>query len=769
MKAKQACKEKDLIGGTCDQVRTAEKIAAYELALRASLANKCSTFSGSAFTDRLQYPGKCGDPDPTNAFTLLDLQNCMATSHELAVDKLFAIQYNTNSTLDTATFYCQRELAKDARRYIGAKLEAIQKCRNDLEKGKLTGILGSDCASETKTAARIAKAESRLRAGIQSRCNDTMIQTIGICSNPDCAASCGTCTEVCAENCILATHGKEADDSALDFSDLIDFEYATAPICGDQAIDQLAEECDGTDDSNCPGQCGSPNFPDSFFACLCMNKPRERVIEHKESDLDNGWKGDSHDSGTVEGGGYVVNLFDCDGPGGPDTLCTVGPTCTGGAHAHCYKDSDCGANGPCRRDRTATGPYCLLDPSTPCPNGLPDCPGFGNTCVRTLHGPPLPLAAGSIQVCILNIFSEDVVGTKDVATGSAAVRIRQKSVTHLTSLSPPCPVCGGFCTGPVADRHICTNPGHGDCADVSPTSTCNLAHVCSSGDNQDKACRADPPFGGPTDIFGTTSNDCPPAANSDISQGGLDILFNPATTGSTSLDPSVQCSEPVFSGKTCALGSNNGAVCTVASQCPGGSCSFQCFCPNVGGAVRQQPNQCQAACVGGANDAASCNDNSECPSGFCHLADCRIDGKRCVGGANNSAVCTDDTECPGGSCTFRIPSDALLQPNEGGCTVTFEGHCNPTKYRTCSSDLECTPAGGCALCTPSDFCNVAPKNCFLNSRITRTGVVSPTDPTSASVFCIAGTGTGSVDGTAGLPGPGALLQPTSVIDVGPGF
>jgi hypothetical protein len=726
----QKCYAKNLaVPGICSLTGLATTInTVLKPALVAGIAKKCVGISATPLMDKLDYPGKCDDPDPSDGFTLTDLENCMVSSHEAAADRLLGIEYNVPGPItDKPTLKCQATIGKTALKYAAVKLASVQKCRNSVELGK-SPLLGPDCATaDVGAAAKIAKTETKTRAAIMAKCaTPTQVVNLGICGDPECAAFCGTCNASCVADCIIATHGDAADDPAIDSADMIDFEYATAPVCGDQVRNQLDEECDGADNP-CPGACGAPTGP---FPCLCLDTVRERVIEHKEADLDNGWTGTSHDAGIVEGGGYVADLYDCDGPGGPDTLCTVGPSCSGAPHAPCQNDALCIflGQGTCRIDRTAVGPHCNLDFHTAC-TGDGDCPGFSNFCLKQFHGPPLPLAAGSIQVCVLNIFSENVVGTKELVTGASAVRIRQRSITHLTGAATPCPVCGGFCQsstpGNFAVRHICTTDA--DCADVPVVQHCVTTPVCSYGPNQDKACRPDPAFGGPTTLFGNPSVDCLPPPSNQI--GDLDILFNPATTETVTMAPSFQCAqEPAFSGKTCAGGGNNGASCTVDSECPGATCSDQCFCAGTG-LLHPRPNACDDACVGGGNDAAQCGVNSECPGGFCHPGDCRED--------------------------LGAPPD--LQPNEGGCTVTFEGHCSVHAARGCGVDADCQSP---------ETCNITNKNCFLNSGIVRDGVEDPIDPVSASVFCIAATGDASVNATAGLPGPGALLQPTTVVDTG---
>jgi hypothetical protein len=691
----------------------------------------------------LGFPGKCDDPTPGDAFNIQDLEACIFTQHEATVDALIDAEYGTTTgpITDSAVLKCQTTVAKDGGKVVKAVLKAVQKCRNAINKGTITNLLPKNCATaDAKTAATVNKAVSKAQADIAAKCTpDNLVTQLDIC-NPNATTAAG------AASCTVATHQLATDNPDPASGDLLDYEYATPASCGDGVINQPTEECDGSDLSGCTAQgfsgpCGSPT---GNFACLCLDIPRERAIEHSNSDLDNGWSGQSHDSGTVEGGGYVSDMYDCDGPGGPDTLCTVGPSCVGAPHSPCTKDSDCTLQGGTCRQRAASiqRPHCSQDLTVSCPvaNNFSSC-GTGNTCLTTFHGAPLPLSSGGIPVCVVNVFSEDVTGTKDLATGQSAVRVHQGSITHLASLpAQPCPVCGGFCGDPQgADTRNCTVDA--DCATISPAGTVKCVHdpICSGGPNVGKECRPDPPFGGPTALFGNPSVDCPPTPNLLSPAVGLDILFNPATTGTTTMTPNIQCDAIGFTDKRCVGGSSEGRTCTVASECPGGTCNFQCYCPTGGNgtAAKERPNDCDAACVGGGNDALPCGADSDCTGGFCHPADCRPD--------------------PG--------APAYQQPNEGGCTATVEGRCSASAYKSCNSDVDCQPPG-CPLCGPSETCVVSPKNCFLPSEIVRTGQPGVPDSISASTFCIPAVGKSSVNTTAGLPGPGALLQPTTSASTG---
>jgi hypothetical protein len=739
--------------GSCVTGEPAITIAKLIIKSDAAIDKKCSFLTPPEFgPTQMQFPGKCFDPDPSDAFTSEDLKYCIRTTHPNVAEDLIDLEYgSTTGPLDKEPFKCLQTIAKNGAKFANTKLKAIQKCHDALLKGKLFGFPAADCdTADSKTKAKIDKAESKTRAKIFGKCSDPNIAALTVCSGvciggANSSRACttpsecpgGTCgpatTEAEAEDCIIDTHGKAVDDPYdPTVATLIDYEYAAKqPLCGDNVRNAYEEECDGPDDADCPGQCGAAG---GLMGCLCLNIPRERIWEHANADLDNGWTGDSHDSGVVEGGGYVADLYDCDGPGSGDVLCTVGPSCEGGAHAACSKDSDCGVNAPCRKRRTAVGPHCALDVQASCStNG--DCPGglsIGNVCVKTAHGAPLPISGGGVSVCVVNIFREDVVGTRNLDTGAGAVFMRQSSVTHLgPTQQQPCPVCGGFCADPVGGaRNLCSSDD--DCkagaqrpADVA----CTLSGICSFGPNVDKSCRPDPPYGGGTDYFGNTSVDCPPDPGQNISGTGLDIIWNPVGTGTTSATPTYTCNAPGFGGKECVGGPNAGKTCTASSQCTPGTCNGLCYCPQTGGGTAQRPNRCDSACVGGDNDGELCAFDTDCPNGgFCHLADCRLN-----------------------------PLDPN-GPTEGICASgPVKGVCANHPFKTCNVDGDC--AGfNCPFCDPGETCVLGNSQCFPSGGYERVGTPDPTTPIVGAVYCIQATTSAAINNTAGLPGPGAIKQ-----------
>jgi hypothetical protein len=764
------CADKNLKDtGSCDFAKRDEKLDKAESKLKSGLDKKCGDASKFPLPDlslqAIGFPGKCQDSNGP-PFTNDDLEACIFETHRDAADAFYDLQYGANGSdavlsfetqtgsADTAKRLqkCQKEIGKNGLKFVQTILKEVQKCRNGIQKGKLTGFLPAACADnaiETKPKEKIDKAETKTRDKIAGKCSDADIDLMDVCN--------GAATESAATDCIIDTHRDASDNpNPTAPADLIDVEYRTPAVCGDNILnDALAaiaaqggndakglfpEECDGNDDDLCPGLCGALG---GDFPCLCTDIPRMRVVEHNTINGDNGWNGVAHDQPIVEGSGHILDLYDCDGPGGPDTVCTAGPSCELAPHGPCSTDSDCiGGGNFCRKRATATGPHCSENLQQSCTvNG--DCPGQLNFCRRTLASTPIPTSAGGVSTCTLNVVAEDIVGTVDVATGAGAVRLRQRAITHLgTVTNQPCPVCGGFCSGAgnegsPANRELCDVD-----SDCPASQTCVTDSVCSFGPNIDQPCRPDSPFGGTTTLFGTTSIDCPPPSGQNISGAGLNITTDPRTTDAILLKPSFACTAPGFGGRVCIAGSETGKACLVDSECTGGgagSCSLQCFCPSTGPIVAQKPNDCQAACRNGANDLLPCLADSECPGGFCQTAACRLDP--------SDTDSSQEGYCPGGP---------------------FDNRCSVTTIKSCSSNADCRPSGSCAFCEAdnTETCISGFRQCFINEGITRTGAPGLPTRERASIFCIPGSGNSSVDNGGGFIGPGTTEGAEDVLITG---
>jgi hypothetical protein len=730
LKLLQKCRNANLKDGSCS-APDVDAVGKLVTKLNSTIDKAC-TLTISNFAT-MGFPGPCTDANPGDGFTLSDLKTCIQSAHEDIIDQLYALQYDATLTTplpSSADQKCQAEIAKQGAALAICVLKHVQKCRNDIMKGKLLNVIPDFCAtSNPKTQTAITKCGDKLTAGIAGKCSTAQILSLKVCT-PDQPDAAG------AAACLITEETVRADGPEITVpADMIDYEYAVrGGVCGDGILNNLNEECDGDDDDACPGLCGTALVPDGFFACLCKTKPRMLIAQHANADTDNGWVGISVDGSVVDGSSYLVDLYDC-----VSGLCNAGPHCSAWPYSPCgvpleaasgtTSDSICVdlGQGVCRKERTATGPHCFLDINKKCAENNPHDPvcntAPGDFCATTFFGAPVAQAAGGVAVCNVSTFSEDVVGTVNIVDGSASVRVRQRGVVYNPiTQSKPCPVCGDFC---LVSRDRCSvdadcAPGMGPCINDA---------VCSDGARKDKACRRTQPFGGNLPFFGMTSVDCPPNTGLITSNtGGLDINADPRTTGTVSLAPSFPCIDPGFTGNTCLAGTSEGRPCTTASECPGGSCSPQCFCSG-----QTKPNDCYAACVGGP-DGAACIDDSECPGGFCHPADCRVDPLDLD--SNQEGICTSG-------------------PSESFCSITT--------YKPCTNASQCAPPT-CPNCQTGETCQPRKRACFVNSGIVRSGTPGLTERESAGVYCVPAN-FAAINASAGFPGPGALIQREHVVVV----
>ena len=319
------------------------------------------------------------------------------------------------------------------------------------------------------------------------------------------------------------------------------------------------------------------------------------TVANSGTDLDSGWTGTSHNFPVVGGSNLKLCLTGCD--------TTATPVCT--------------INGP-------TG---------------------ANSINTDVFGPPLPLLAANVPVCVTNRFQHDVTGTTNLQTGDVTLTVDLFSDVFLTTAGEVCPRCNnGTCTsGPNADKS-CTVEGTVTVAQAAGDKTYNL------------------------------SRDCPPSQATSQFAGSLPIHL-PLTSGAASL----------------------------AGPRP---CRPQAGDPSVG--VPVQDDQC-----GG----SACN-----------------------------------APCGGLACQTKT-SDGKCIDAKGGLS------------QFCCAGSTSTP------CFPTNTAN--PANA---GKIDRTGVPMPVSPawndptfpktstgTVVSLFCIPATTSNTVNTTSGLPGPGALILPGTVV------
>jgi hypothetical protein len=112
---------------------------------------------------------------------------------------------------------CAGTIGKSGAAYFAARHKALHACRSALTKGTalfadpaktVPVVVASDCASELKAAARIAKARTKLRGGVAKKCSDGVLATI-----PACAASVDAVVDPTAQTgCLLESVDFNVDE-----------------------------------------------------------------------------------------------------------------------------------------------------------------------------------------------------------------------------------------------------------------------------------------------------------------------------------------------------------------------------------------------------------------------------------------------------------------------------------------------------------------------------------------------------------------------------
>ena len=590
------------------------------------------------------------------------------------------------SNISPAAGVCLAAISRSVQKLTTVSAKTIGKCRSSISSGRLTADPKNCATVYAKAAAKIGTAEQALRDLVSTRCSEATLGELDICG----LGVGGAATLPEAQACLIALARAVADNSEIPSLrpfgpvTIIEAAYPPNPVCGDNLVNQLpnpflllGEECDGIDDSACPGQCLPPG---DLFECTCGDRPRLRSFSSELlTESDAGWTGIAHDQLTADKAGYIVDLSncDCDGFTGADctgtttdAVCDVSgtqmPSCSwdsthsircdsvgnldgddtdadckvcdsfsSNAGSSCVDSEDCRAQ--CYNSAgVATGPcidqrHCGV--GEVCRGRCDDT----QTCIITRHGGPVPASAAGAAVCNVQTFRTSVTGTRNLVTGENEEYFEVFSVTHLGErTSRPCPVCGGFCVGGRRNLEVCEGrcavsndpcrfdddcPGVGEtCSDLSPDcpgGLCQLQLICGTDPGVNDAVAGTPcRIEYESSYFGTPSSDCPPAIQRNI--GGIEgFLVKHEPTGSElkTLPFTVPCSAPGFE-------------------------LFDCPCPDDGGEPTK-PNACTPACnAAGPSFGIGCADGNAAG-----------DGTRCAGGINAGRLCDENADCPGSDCS----------------------------------------------------------------------------------------------------------------------
>jgi hypothetical protein len=523
-------------------------------------------------------------------------------------------------------------------------------------------------------------------------------------------------------------------------------------LCGNGVLD-AGEDCDAS--AGASGTCAAHSNTDPAFTCtatcqcacptfveftgiprsacdvgtnegrLCTTNadcPGGSCVPHLEGALDTGWTGNGHDSTIVSDGKITVGVSGCAGSSRPCGTCSlVGPVDNLNAATYpsavgpskdlndhrCSNNTSvpCSNNTPCFQQclgGTNDGNACTA--ASACPGGV--CPAAG-TC-EYAFGTYLPLAAGGVSTCVGNQINGNITGTANIESGASATTAKLTSrVYNGITLSNPCPQCNGD-----------TNTNDGA-----------RGGTCSGGQRAGKAC--DVNGSSPNASFGKTSLDCPPLTGALIATLGIDLSNTTGSKVRTLSTANPLCRAPGWTTQRCQ--------CDTCADLAAEACSTNADCPagHPCGVKR---------CTGGTNGGAPCTLASECPGSACSTPGVQTAGNQCDGASGD---CVADAGTP--------------SPNDRICSSgPLESFCGPVEtFRGCTGDSDCTFAGDtCSVTRFRDcFDNGIPGELITATGLQSAPVNDQSDPTLAALFCVGPTSSGSINSAAGLPGPGRLELP----------
>jgi hypothetical protein len=665
--------------------------------------------------------------------TKSELATCVDTVARDGGDVLIDLVYGSvvNATgISNDAAKCLASIAKVSGKLASTIVKGVSKCRDSINKGKVLGDPIECTTDDAKLAAKIAKTDVKLRDTIASKCTDAQILELDLCD-----AGVGAIADVStAQDCVSDAINELADSALLpanrtySSASMIEAAYPPQPICGDDVVNQgpttilpVGEECDGPDDTACPGACAPPG---DVFECTCTTIPRARLFANyfgnTFTDTDAGWTGLSHNQKIAENSGYTTTLENCQCDGFTDASCTGGssdpvcdafgaelPVCSWepGSATRCDDrgntddadtDSDCWI---CDASAINAGATCAsgLDCQSQCfdtggsPTGAcsaqSDCAAGEicrgrcdkeQTCLLTYDGAPLAVNTAGTAVCTVQVYKEPVTGTRNIVTGEHELNYLLLSRVHLAEANNrPCPVCGGFCVGGKYDLRVCQGrcsisddpcrfdtdcPGGETCLEASPdcpNGSCELSLVCGAIEAENPGLTGTPCAITYNDpVYGSISKDCLPFVGKKINGDGFEVLHAPTTSQAISLPSSLPCTSPGFE----LLG---------------------CPCPDDGGNPTQ-PNTCAPACDAGPDFGIGCAIGNS--SGL---------GTSCAAGVNAGKLCDEDADCPASSCSAN-PTHCKGDPAFERFTCTTNGDCG---VGTCE---DACPGGRCLpLCLPN--------------------------------------------------------------------
>ena len=661
--------------------------------------------------------GGFGTPDP----------NAGGLGRVISNELLDNIYGELATTPSPAAQVCLAEIVASASKTIGKLANTVAKCRNGQLGAAVATILLSNCPVEEKTKKKLDKTVQKFVDGLAdpSVCTDATIAELSICGNPVGDPASDTVAE--AQDCLgdmltdVAYSVLPSEERLYAGTSIINVAYpaTTFPRCGDNLINQKAnqfalngEECDGDEDSACPGECFPPG---DAFECTCPETRRAHGYAYGFlADLDNGWTGKSHNAVVTDGAGFVTDIANCDCDAfdpvdkgtcigtSSDPICDVTaetkPRCQRrlGDHTSCddvgdhngqHTDTDCracddfalNANAYC----TGSARYCVdggsdgvrCNDDTDCTGGA--CTGTGqciedggdfagNGCSPSegcsvctggsnpgAHCSPGSCLGGGTCTAHTCATSSCIGGTNE---GGPCTSVAQ------------CPGAGARCAATSDCSSICYDANNDP---VAPQKLCAAQTDCdtAAGERCRGACAVDTCL--------RIRNGAPLPLSSNGTSVCIDSQFFTNITGTRNIKTGEHAVNYELRSVLLLAGNHelNSRPCPVC----GGFCD---------GDVDKDSFRCEGTCTGpdlrcrfGQNIGVTCTTNTDCGGDLCAGVACRFDDECSPGTCSpeNSPECADHG---GGFCRLDLACGGSTTPGKA-CRIEAD-----TAFGTTSADCQ---------------------------------------------------------------------------------
>jgi len=146
---------------------------------------------------------------------------CLIDTHSTAIDAVLADEYGVPLTpAQEPERKCQEAIARAGGRYASSWMKAVQRCRNQFNKGKtqyfdkartLPIDNADQCTDEYRTANKIARAGANVHKQVanegREKCTDSLLATIGPCAT----TVVGLVEEAGDDGCLIIGHQQQAE------------------------------------------------------------------------------------------------------------------------------------------------------------------------------------------------------------------------------------------------------------------------------------------------------------------------------------------------------------------------------------------------------------------------------------------------------------------------------------------------------------------------------------------------------------------------------